>query len=106
MQGAGPRIGEPTQEQLDWVSSAAIPIAGADPGQSSDDLTPLKDLIGGAHIVGLGEATHGSSEFFRMKHRIIDFLPSQIGFTIFSIEANMPEPYRTTDSVPNGNAAP
>ena len=73
-QGAGPHIGEPTQEQLDWVSTAAIPIAGADPSLNYDDLTPLKDLIGSARIVGLGEATHGTSEFFRMKHRIIDFL--------------------------------
>jgi erythromycin esterase-like protein len=105
-QGAGPHIGEPTKEQLDWVSTAAIPIAGADPGLNYDDLTPLKDLIGSAHIVGLGEATHGTSEFFRMKHRIIDFLANQMGFTIFSIEANMPEAYRVNDYVLNGKGDP
>ena len=42
---------------------------------------PLKDLIGDAHIVGLGEATHGTSEFFHMKHRIIDFLAQHPGST-------------------------
>jgi len=104
--GPAPYIGEPTQEQLDWVRNTAIPISSADPGESYDDLMPLKDLIGDAHIVGLGEATHGTSEFFRMKHRIIDFLASEMGFTIFAIEANMPEAYRVNDYVLNGRGDP
>ena len=48
-------------------------------------------MIGDAHIVSLGEATHGTAEFFRMKHRLVEFLASEMGFTVFAIEANMPE---------------
>ncbi len=105
-QGPGPSIGEPTQEQLDWVRNTAIPIAGPDPDQGYGDLMPLKDVIGDARIVGLGEATHGTSEFFRMKHRIVDFLAKEMGFTYFAIEANMPEAYRVNDYVLTGRGDP
>ena len=47
----------------------------------------------------LGEATHGSREFFQLKHRMLEFLATEMGFTIFSIEANMPEAYKLNDFV-------
>ena len=63
-------------------------------------------MIGNARIVSLGEATHGSREFFQLKHRMLEFLATEMGFTIFSIEANMPEAYRLNDYVLNGNGDP
>src|SRR4029450_11160429 len=71
-----------------------------------EDLRPLKNLVRNARIVALGEGTHGTSEFFRMKHRILEFLASEMGFTIFSIEANMPEAYRVNDYVLRGVGDP
>ncbi len=62
--------------------------------------------MGDARIVSLGEATHGTSEFFRLKHRMLEFLCTQMGFTIFSIEANMPEAYALNDFVLNGKGDP
>ena len=44
-------------------------------------------------MVGLGEATHGAREFFRMKHRLLEFLVEEMGFTIFAIEGLMPESF-------------
>jgi erythromycin esterase-like protein len=41
-----------------------------------------------------------------MKHRLTEFLASQLGFTIFSIEANMPEAYRLNDYVLYGKGEP
>ena len=69
-------------------------------------MQPLKKMIGNARIVSLGEATHGSREFFQLKHRMMEFLATEMGFTIFSIEANMPEAYRLNDYVLNGNGDP
>lgn len=43
--------------------------------------------IGNARIVALGEATHGTREFFQLKHRMLEFLATWMVFTIFSIEA-------------------
>jgi erythromycin esterase-like protein len=105
-QGPAPNTGEPTAAQLDWVQRTAIPLAGVDPSLSLDDLSSLKNLIGDAHVVALGEDTHGTSEFFRLKHRIIEYLASQMGFTVFAIQVNMPEAYAVNDYVMNGNGDP
>jgi erythromycin esterase len=105
-QGPEPYVGEPTPEQLAWVRNTAIPLNGADVSLTTEDLKPLKDLIGRARIVGLGEDTHGTSEFFRMKHRIVDYLANELGFAIFAIEANMPEAYAVNDFVLNGRGDP
>ncbi|HYN07815.1 MAG TPA: hypothetical protein VES67_10525 [Vicinamibacterales bacterium] len=71
-------------------------------GRGFADLQPLKTISGDARIVSLGEATHGTREFFQLKHRILEFLATEMGFTIFSIEANMPEAYRLNDYVLTG----
>ncbi|MBI4907374.1 MAG: erythromycin esterase family protein [Acidobacteria bacterium] len=101
-----PFIGEPTTEQLDWIKQSAIPFRSPNAGTPSDDLAPLRNLIGNARVVGLGEATHGTSEFFRMKHRLLEYLATNMGFTIFSIEASMPESYRVNDYVLTGRGDP
>jgi erythromycin esterase-like protein len=56
--------------------------------------------------VSLGEATHGTREFFQLKHRMLEYLATEMGFTIFSIEANMPEAYRLNDYVLKGEGDP
>ncbi|WP_137990312.1 erythromycin esterase family protein [Streptomyces vilmorinianum] len=53
-----------------------------------DDLRPLGRMIGSAKVVGIGEATHSSAEFFESKHRIFEYLVEKKGFTSFALEAN------------------
>jgi len=91
---------------VDWIRSHAVLLKTTEAGNGFDDLRPLRALIGQARIVSLGEATHGSREFFQMKHRMLEYLASELGFTIFSIEANMPEAYRLNDYVLEGNGDP
>src|SRR4051812_9479960 len=91
---------------VDWVRTHAVPLTTPVAGHGFADMQPLKKMIGDARIVSLGEATHGSREFFQMKHRMLEFLASEMGFTIFSIEANMPEAYRLNDFVLNGTGDP
>lgn len=81
----------PKKADLKWIRKHAIPIDTANPIPDNDDLMPLKEMIGESRIVALGEGTHGTSEFFKMKHRIVKFLAEEMGFTVFAIEANMPE---------------
>ena len=100
------RAQDPNPEQLAWLKENAIVFNTAVAGSGFDDLAPLKALIGDARIVALGEATHGTREFFQMKHRLTEFLASEMGFTIFSIEANMPEAYRVNDFVLRGQGDP
>jgi erythromycin esterase len=70
------------------------------------DMQPLKKVIGNARIVALGDATLGTREVFQMKHRMLEFLVTQMGFNMFSIAGNMPEAYRLNDYVLNGNGDP
>ncbi len=94
------------QASIQWLRQHAIPIQTVEAGHGFADLQPLNKVVGDARIVELGEATHGTREFFQLKHRMIEFLASQKGFTIFSIEANMPEACRLNDYVLNGNGDP
>lgn len=56
--------------------------------QPLDDLRPLDRMIGSAKVLGIGEATHSSAEFFETKHRIFEHLVERKGFTTFALEAN------------------
>ncbi len=98
--------GDPTPAQLQWIREHALPFRSADPAGSLDDLLSLKAAIGDARIVALGEGTHGTREFFQMKHRLVRLLAEELGFTIFSIEANLPEAYRLNDYVLHGRGDP
>ncbi|MFI1658510.1 erythromycin esterase family protein [Streptomyces sp. NPDC020472] len=77
------------------AAGAAAAPAGPDPARELarsarplTDLRPLDRMVGSAKVVGLGEATHSSAEFFTAKHRIFEHLVESRGFTTFALEAN------------------
>lgn len=47
----------------------------------------LSKAVGDAHIVGLGEATHGTHEFFAAKTSLIRYLVEKLGFRVVAFEA-------------------
>ena len=55
------------------------------------DLDKLLGRIGDAKIVLLGEATHGTSEFYRMRERISQELITRKGFRFVAIEGDWPD---------------
>ena len=74
-----------------WLKDQAIPLKSEVFGSGSEDLTPVARIFRDVRIVGLGEATHGSREFSQFKHRMVEFLVQEMGFTVFAIEASYPE---------------
>ena len=56
--------------------------------------------------MALREATHGTREFFQLKHRMLEFLVAEMGFTVFGIEAMMPEAFAINDYVLTGKGDP
>jgi protein-L-isoaspartate(D-aspartate) O-methyltransferase len=64
------------------------------PSIETADLNPLLLRIGSARIVLLGEATHGTSEFYRMRERITRELIVKKGFRFVAIEADWPDAAR------------
>jgi protein-L-isoaspartate(D-aspartate) O-methyltransferase len=60
----------------------------------SVDLEPMLQRIGDARVVLLGEATHGTSEFYRMRERISRELIERKGFSFVAIEGDWPDAAR------------
>lgn len=58
------------------------------------DLGPLTERIGDSRLVLIGEATHGTSEFYRMRAQITKQLITQRGFQFVAIEADWPDAAR------------
>src|SRR5262245_48862011 len=98
--------GHAMHETIDWIRSRAIPLASVTAGAGFADLEPLRQIIGDARIVSLGEATHGTREFFQLKHRLLEFCVSELGFTVFGIEATFPESLAVNDYVLSGRGDP
>ncbi len=64
-------------------------------------LDPLADNS----VIGLGEATHGTAEFFDAKHRIFKYMVENHGYKIFAIEADFGESLFIDEAVQQGNTA-
>ena len=71
------------------VREAAHPLVGA-----AGDYDPLMELIGDARVVLLGEASHGTHEFYRERGQIAKRLIKERGFTVVAVEADWPDAYR------------
>ncbi|MBK7190737.1 MAG: erythromycin esterase family protein [bacterium] len=93
-------------EQVAWLAANAHPFATDNPVYDNSDLAFLGDMVGSAHLVSLGESTHGTAEFFRLKHRLVRCLAEEHGFTLFAIEASMPEAERLNRYVLTGEGDP
>jgi protein-L-isoaspartate(D-aspartate) O-methyltransferase len=69
------------------VREQALPFAAIE-GQ---DLGALLERVGGARLVLIGEATHGTSEFYRMRAEITKALIERRGFSLVAVEADWPD---------------
>jgi erythromycin esterase len=89
-------------QTMSWLQENALPFNTIQPDADYNDLMALKGMIGPARIVALGEATHGTHEFFQMKHRLFKFLVEEMGFTAFAMEAYWAEANLLNDYVHTG----
>src|SRR5256714_8872240 len=71
-----------------WIRETAVPLRTLNAGSGFADLAPLKAILMNARVVGLGESTHGTSEFQRVKHRLLEFLVTEMGYTAFALETS------------------
>jgi erythromycin esterase-like protein len=70
-------------------NSIVQPLTGA-----AEDYDPLLDLVGKARFVLLGEASHGTHEFYRERAQLTKRLIEEKGFTAVAVEADWPDAYR------------
>jgi len=66
----------------------------ARPLESDGDLDALLDAVGDARFVLLGEASHGTSEFYTWRTRISKRLIEERGFSFIAVEGDWPDGYR------------
>lgn len=79
-----------TAHSIPLRENIVSPVTSFDPAISDDsDLINFDKVIEGASVVGLGESTHGSYEFFKMKHRLLKHLVKNKDFSIFAMEESM-----------------
>ncbi|GAA1966592.1 erythromycin esterase family protein [Kitasatospora viridis] len=90
------------QDPVHALARAAHPLRSTEPGSDTADLRPLGAMIGSAAVVGLGEATHGSHEFFALKERVFRYLVEEKGFTTFALEIGWPAGLRIDEYVQGG----
>lgn len=88
------------------LDRAAHPLRGVEPGGDTRDLRPLGRMVGDARVVGLGEATHGSHDFFALKDRVFRHLVTERGFRTFALEASWSTGLRLDDYVVHGKGDP
>lgn len=77
------------QSAITALRAAALPLHGG-----AHDYDPLLDLVGDARFVLLGEATHGTHEFYAERARITQRLIEDKGFHAVAVEADWPDAYR------------
>lgn len=68
-------------DAVNEVREAARPLTGA-----AADYDPLMELIGGSRFVLLGEASHGTHEFYRERAQITKRLIKEKGFSAVVVE--------------------
>jgi erythromycin esterase-like protein len=71
----------------------------ARPLRSPADLDPLLDRIGSARIVAIGEASHGTHEYYAWRAALTRRLIEERGFGFVAVEGDWPDCYRVNRSV-------
>ncbi|WP_372404239.1 erythromycin esterase family protein [Streptomyces luteireticuli] len=88
------------------VERAAHPLRSTEPSAPDGDLRPLDRMIGDARVVGMGEATHSSHDFFTLKQRTFRHLVRDKGFRTYALEAPWSTGLRLNDYVLHGKGDP
>jgi erythromycin esterase-like protein len=77
-----------TEPKVDF-SAATYPLEGA-----RADYDPLMDLVGDSKYVLLGEASHGTHDFYKARGEITKRLITEKQFTVIALEADWPDALR------------
>ena len=104
--GVGPPAPRPSASRPELLAKLVREVAEPLGDLEHDAIDALLDRIGDARVVLLGEATHGTSEFYRMRARITRELILHRGFTVVAVEADWPDAARVDQYVRHVAALP
>jgi erythromycin esterase-like protein len=90
----------PGRELMHEVRNLARPL------RDPSDLEPLMTRIGNARVVLLGEASHGTHEFYTWRAAITRWLVEEKGFSFVAVEGDWPDCYRLNRFIKNYAGTP
>ncbi|TVR72150.1 MAG: erythromycin esterase family protein [Marinilabiliales bacterium] len=85
---------------IEYFSRKAVPV------QDAGDLDGIIELAGGRKLVLLGEASHGTSEFYSWRADITRRLIKEKGFSFVAVEGDWASIYRLNEYVKGRQGAP
>jgi len=87
-----------------WLTQHAIPMRSlAHDDDDFTDLRPLREAIGDARVVLLGEESHASGTNIRAISRLIRFLHREMGFDVIAFESGLYEMWKVWQLMQAGN---
>jgi erythromycin esterase len=101
---AEPEVMEPPPS--DAFADAAVTLSGTGPAEVADGLAAADPAFADARVVGLGESTHGTSEFFTAKHGLLRYLVAECGLRTVGIEADFAAGFALDEFVTTGFGIP
>ena len=85
---------EQDRDLVTAIRRSAKPLSG-----NATDFEPVLKVVGDSRFVLIGEATHGTHEFYRLRAQITKRLITEKGFTAVAVEADWPDAYRINQFV-------
>jgi len=96
---------DPETKTLVNILQEELQSLDADPLSWKDQDLRWLDPLAEKSVIGLGEATHGTAEFFEAKHRILKYMVENHGYKVFAIEADFGESLFIDEVIQQGNAS-
>jgi erythromycin esterase-like protein len=82
-------MSDPAAKAIDLIRKRSLPLAGL-----RSDFDPLIEIAGDKRFVLIGEASHGTHEFYSIRAKITQCLIDEKGFAGVAAEADWPDAYR------------
>ena len=93
----------PSDHDTEWLREHAIPLRTAASGDDDfADLEPLRETLGRARIVVLGEGSHGEGTTFTVKTRLVRFLHERLGYDVLAFESGFYECWKAQQRIAAG----
>ncbi len=94
--------GAESRDFIKWVTEQAIEIDGLNSSKDSVYGTGIRDALGDARVVGLGESRHDTREQLLLKGGMVRFLVEEMGFRALILEESFPHARALDDFVATG----
>jgi erythromycin esterase-like protein len=85
---------DPYSDTYSWLMMEDLDQENNGPLNNPRDLDPLMERIGDAHYVLLGEASHGTHEYYTWRTAISKRLIEEKDFNFIAVEGDWPDCYK------------